>query len=153
MGLIGICGAYQFALGLYFIALRPPLLPEDLRFLDIRAAALKVVLPRLVPWLHLVFTVVGGQMAAVGALALGVALRLARDVSGGRQLVLLGAAGVFSVGTTSAVNFVLESNFRWLLVIPAGTWTAGLALALLSRGGGGGAESVCVKPTEGDHLG
>ena len=113
---------------------------------------MNVVLPKLVPWLHLVFIVVGGEMVAVGALAVAVALRLTRDVDGGRQLVLLGAAGVFSVGTMSAVNFALGSDFRWLLVIPAGAWMAGLALALLSRVRAGRTASVSAKSMEGDPL-
>jgi hypothetical protein len=92
-------------------------------------------------------------MAAVGALAVAVALRLTRDVGGGRQLVLLGAAGVFSVGTMSAENFALGSDFRWLLIIPAGAWMAGLAMAMLSRVGAGRTASVSAKSTEGDPLG
>lgn len=92
--------------------------------------------------MHLVFTVLGGQMAAVGALVVAAALRLAsRDVSAGRELVLLGMAGALSVGLMSAVNFALGSNFRWLLILPAGIWILGLLLALRSRPGASEAAS------------
>ncbi len=121
-GLIGLCGAYQIGLGIYFIALRPPLLPEDL--------------PRLEPWLHLVFTVLGGQMAAVGALVVAAAHRLAsREASDGRELVPVGMAGALSVGLMSAANFALGSDFRWLLILPAAIWALGLILAVRSRPG------------------
>ena len=53
-GLIGACAAYQLVLGAYFVVFRPPLLPEDLRFLGGTAERLVVILPRLEGWLDLV---------------------------------------------------------------------------------------------------
>ena len=147
--MIGLCGAYQVGLGIYFIALRPPLLPEDLRYFGVGRETLRAVLPRLDPWLHLVFTVLGGQMAAVGAFVFAAALRLAfRGVSAGRELVLLGIAGALSVGLMSAVNFALGSGFRWLLVLPVGIFGLGLVLAMTSRTGVSGAASA-----EDNHAG
>lgn len=134
-GLIGACAAYQVLLGAYFVVWRPPLLPEDLRFLGASANRLVEVLPRLETWLDLVFAVLGGQMAALGVLVAGFALRLVRTRGlQGYELVLLGLAGTMSVGAMSAVNFVLASNFRWFLVLPVLAWAAGVALAI--RGGG-----------------
>ena len=142
-GLIGLCGAYQVGLGIYFIALRPPLLPEDLRFFGVGREALRMVLPRLEPWLHLVFTVLGGQMAAVGALVFAASIRLAfRGVSAGRELVPLGIAGALSVGLMSAMNFALGSDFRWLLLVPVGVLALGLILALSGHSGVSGAAST-----------
>ena len=66
---IALLGAYQIGLGLYFAALRPPLLPEDARFIGPPQP------PGLAPWLDLVFTVMGGQMAAVGFLLCALAVR------------------------------------------------------------------------------
>ena len=151
-GLIGIYRTYQFALGLYFSVLWPPLLPEDLRLLGIGAESLNVDRPKLVPWLHAVLVVLGGEMAAVGALAVAFALRPTPDIDGGRQLVLLGVACAFSVGTMSTANFALGSDFRWLLAIPAGALMAGLALATLSRVRAGTTAFVSAKSTEGDRL-
>ena len=142
-GLIGLCGAYQIGLGTYFIALRPPLLPEDLRYFGVGRETLREVLPRLEPWLHLVFTVLGGQMAAIGALVVAATLRLgSREASDERELVLLGIAGALSVGLMSAVNFALGSDFRWLLILPAGIWALGLALAVRSHPGASGGPST-----------
>ena len=105
---MGLCGLYQVALGLYFVALRPALLPEDLRFLASGVAGLQASLPRLKIWLHLVFIVLGGQMASVGVLLIGSSLRIFHDkLRSQRELVLVGAAGALSIGTMAGVNFVL----------------------------------------------
>ena len=132
-GLIGVCGIYQVAVGLYFIVWRPALLPEDLRFLATAVASLNAGVPRLETWLHLVFVVLGGQMAAVGVLVVGSSLRIFHaQVRNRRELVGLGAAGLLSVGTMAGVNFALQSDFRWLLIAPGVAWSAGLALAFAS---------------------
>jgi len=116
------------------MAFRPPLLPEDLRFLGATAERLVAVLPRLERWLDLVFAVLGGQMAALGLLVAGFAARLARSrVVHGYELVLLGLAGLTSVTAMSAVNFALGSDFRWLLVFPILAWSMGVALAAVGR--------------------
>ena len=134
-GLFGACAAYQLGLGAYFGVVRPPLLPEDLRFLGATASRLTEVLPRLEGWLGLVFAVVGGQMAALGVLVAGVAVRLAQGKAMARyELLLLGLAGLMSVAGMSAVNFALGSDFRWLLILPVLAWALGLALAALGGG-------------------
>lgn len=136
--LIGACAAYQAGLGAYFVVFRPSLLPEDLHFLGASAARVSRDLPELERWLDLVFTVLGGQMAALGCL-LGVsAVRLMRRRAIDQwELALVGCAGLLSVGLMSAVNFALESDFRWLLILPVLAWAVGLALA---------ARSVHAKP-------
>ena len=53
---------------------------------------------------------------------------------GRRQLAGLAAAGAIGVGLMSAVNFVLHSDFRWLLLVPPLLWLGALvALAAGSR--------------------
>ena len=117
----------------YFIALRPALLPEDVRFLELGVASLHAGVPQLETWLHLVFVVLGGQMAAVGVLVVGSSLRIFQaQLRSSRELASLGAAGLLSVGTMSVVNFVLGSDFRWLLIAPVVAWSAGLVLAAVS---------------------
>jgi len=78
---------------------RPPVLAEDLRFFGVGHDALRAAQPRLEPWLHLVFTVLGGQMAAVGVLVIGASVRLGHRKASRSELALLAVAGTLSVGT------------------------------------------------------
>jgi hypothetical protein len=66
--LIVSCGVWHIGLGLYFIFLRPALLPEDVRYMESDLQALQAAVPRLAEWLGKVFTVMGGFMAGAGAL-------------------------------------------------------------------------------------
>jgi hypothetical protein len=130
---LAACGAYQIALGAYFMALRPSFLPEDLRFVGGSAAEIDAAAPGLAAWLQWVFAVMGGQMAGVGLLALAVVVasgprRAARPV----ELVLLGLAAVSTAGLMSAVNFAIGSDFRWLLVLPVALWALALFCQLRS---------------------
>jgi len=124
-----ICGIWLVGLGSYFIFIRPPLLPEDLRYSGANALVLQAAAPRIAEWLDLVFTVMGGFMAAVGVLVgyIGWAV-LPRRPKGAAPALLL--AGLLSVGLMSAVNFALNSDFRWLLVLPPIAWAAGVFLYL-----------------------
>jgi hypothetical protein len=76
----------------------------------------------------------GGFMMGTGALTLYLALtaipqRLPATAA------TLAAAGAATVGLMSAVNFVLVSDFRWVLVVPALLWAAGTGLYASSRAG------------------
>ena len=44
---LAVAGIAVMGIGSYFIFLRPPLLPEDLRFLALPASQLDVIKPRL----------------------------------------------------------------------------------------------------------
>ena len=112
-------------LGFYFIALRPPLLPEDLRFMGTTLPQVQTAVPGLEPWLEKVFTVLGGFMAGAGVLTIFVAaVALPPRLKGSSWAIAL--SGVLTVGLMSATNFALHSDFRWLLLVPALVWLAGL---------------------------
>lgn len=49
-------------LGVYFVALRPPLLPEDARYIGATLPEIQAAVPGLERWLRHVFTVMGGFM-------------------------------------------------------------------------------------------
>jgi hypothetical protein len=68
--LLTASGIWLVGLGAYFIALRPPLLPEDPRFMGATLAQLRQAAPGLEAWLRIVFTVMGGYMVGSGVLAL-----------------------------------------------------------------------------------
>lgn len=42
--------------------------------------------------------------------------------------------GLPTVALMSGVNFALRSDFRWLLLVPAVSWIAGLVLHVAARG-------------------
>ena len=44
------CGIWLIGLGGYFMFLRPPLLPEDLRYLGSSATEVEMLSPRLASW-------------------------------------------------------------------------------------------------------
>ena len=120
------CGVWLVGLGLYFIMFRPPLLPEDARFMGTTVAQIRTAVPGLESWLQKVFTVVGGFMAGAGVLTVFVAtVAMPPRLKGTSWAIAL--SGAFTVVLMSATNFALDSDFRWLLFVPAFVWLAGLA--------------------------
>lgn len=122
------CGIWLIGLGAYFALLRPPLLPEDPRFIGSSLAEIQAAVPGLGRWLGRVFTVMGGFMAAAGALTVFAALTPARA-----PFWVLALAGLLTVGLMSAVNFAIDSDFKWPLLLPAILWLAGLVSGLLEH--------------------
>jgi hypothetical protein len=125
--LFAACGVWMAGLGLYFVFIRPPLLPEDPRYIGESLERIQATLPGLARWLGRVFTVMGGFMTAAGVLTVFLAATAARIRAPGTGWVL-GFAGLSSVGLMSAVNFALDSDFKWLLAVPAALWLAALAM-------------------------
>lgn len=127
-----VCGLWLIALGLYFALLRPALLPEDPRYIGSSLEAIRAAVPGLERWLEHVFKVIGGFMVATGVLTVLAACRfLAKRERG--TFAALAVAGAASVGLMSATNFLLHSDFRWLLLLPALLWLFGLACYLRER--------------------
>lgn len=122
------CGVWLVGLGLYFIILRPPLLPEDPRFMGSTLEQIRISVPGLEAWLRKVFTVMGGFMAGAGVLTVFVAtVAMPLRLKGASWA--LGVSGALTVVLMSATNFALHSDFRWLLLLPALVWLAGLLVA------------------------
>ena len=131
-GMLIACGVWLVGLGLYFIVLRPPLLPEDPRFMGTTLAQIRTAVPGLERWLQKVFTVMGGFMASAGVLTVFVATAAMPPRLKGTSWAI-GLSGVLTVALMSATNFALSSDFRWLLLVPALTWLAGLVLYIAGR--------------------
>lgn len=125
------CGAWLVALGLYFMLVRTALLPEDVRYIGTSLREVHSAVPGMERWLHRVFTVMGGFIASAGVLTIFVAKNelatRARSTS-----TVLALVGLLSVGTMSATNFALDSDFKWLLLLPAILWVVGLGSRLAS---------------------
>ncbi len=123
-GLITASGVWLVGLGAYFVALRPPLLPEDARFIGMTLPEIRSAVPGLERWLAHVFTVMGGFMAGAGVLTVFVAMvAMPRRLKGASWAIAL--SGALTVALMSATNIALGSDFRWLLFGPALIWFAG----------------------------
>ncbi|WP_261336657.1 hypothetical protein [Rhizobium leguminosarum] len=123
--LLAATGMIVFGIGVYFALLRPPLLPEDIRFLALSDLDLPSVPPRLGVWLNFVFAVLGGFAMATGILTITLA---ATTFSSRKPVALLGAilGGAASIGTMTVVNFAINSDFKWMLLGLAAIWAASL---------------------------
>ena len=120
-------GIILAGLGLYFVFLRPPLLPEDLRFLGTSLAQVQATMPGILVWLRRVFWVMGGYMFATGLLTIYVAITSFRTRARG-VVGVVAIAGLFSIGWMAAVNFFIDSDFKWLLTVFVLPWILALAL-------------------------
>ncbi len=118
--------------GLYFIVIRPSLLPEDVRYMALPAAQLDAVRPQLETWLAHVFQVMGGYIFATGTFAITLGATAFREhrweAAAG---VLIG--GVASIGWMTFVNFVIMSDFKWFLLGLALLWASSLVVFFVER--------------------
>ncbi len=125
--IVTVCGSILMGIGLYFVFLRPPLLPEDLRFLGVSLSTVQNTVPMLLTWLRRVFWVMGAFIFTSGLLTLYVALTSfrvrAKGVSGVITLI-----GITSVGWMTGVNFLIDSDFKWVLLALAVLWGSALVL-------------------------
>ena len=129
---LALGGVILMLLGLYFALLRPPLLPEDPRFMGMTLAQIQLSLPGLLIWLRRVFWVMGGFMFASGLLTFFLALTSFRDRVRGAAVVVA-ISGLSSIGLMVIVNFLIDSDFRWLLFSFVLPWIASIALYVAER--------------------
>jgi hypothetical protein len=122
-----ITGITLIGTGIYFLFLRPPLLPEDIRYMALPPAPLDVLRPRLELWLTHVFRVMGGYVLATGVLMVTLAVTSFRQHSTPAAIGAL-IGGAASIGWMAVVNFLIDSDFKWILLAMALLWAASLVL-------------------------
>ncbi len=126
---LALGGVILMGMGFYFGFLRQPLLPEDLRYMDASLAQIQTTLPGLELWLVRVFRVLGGYMFATGLLTVYVAATGFR--TGGLGVIaVVSVTGLTSIGWMAITNFVINSDFKWLLLAFTLPWVVTLSLAL-----------------------
>lgn len=130
--LLTACGVAPVLTGGFFLTLRPPLLPEDARFMRSTAERIVGAAPTLTSWLRRVFWVLGGYIATTGILVVYIDSTGVRSGDPG-AVAVVSRSGVTSVGWMSAVKFMIRSDFRWALLALEGVWLAGVVFALLGR--------------------
>ncbi len=127
-GLLLAIGVLTLGTAIYFLFMRPPMLPEDARF---TATTLDALSPRSGDWLTIIFHTMGGFIAGFGIVlaAIGVYLLTGapRILRGGAALALVVAFGRFLFS-----NILLRSDFLPVLVAMSVVALAA-ALALLRR--------------------
>jgi hypothetical protein len=126
--LLAISGAILMAVGLYFIVLRPALLPEDLNYMHVSLTEIRAEIPGLVIWLPKVFWVLGGYIFSTGLLTLYISLTTFR-ADPRRPVALMALAGLSSIGGMVTVNFLIDSTFKWPLAGIAALWGVAVALS------------------------
>ncbi len=123
--LLVISGTLVCGIGVFFMALRPALLPEDIRYMHLATQQIEALGPEFEEWLRHVFTVLGGFAFASGTLLIGVAATSLRE----RQTIAFVTAviaGASSIGLMAVVNLVLNSDFKLPLLAIAGLWLLGI---------------------------
>jgi hypothetical protein len=124
---LAVGGGVLALLGLYFAFLRPALLPEDLRSLGASRSMIESTFPGLAVWLRRVFLAMGGYIFASGILTVSVAATSFRSRARYAVLVVT-AAGLSSIGLMVVVNFLIASDFKWLLLAFTLPWPVALVL-------------------------
>ena len=125
-------GIILMGIGLYFIFLRPPLLPEDARYMNTTLAEIQAAAPGLSTWLQKVFWVMGGYIFTVGMLTVYMAFSSFQARARG-VFPVIALAGLSSIGWMTFVNFIIASDFKWLLLLCALPWLAALILYRIER--------------------
>lgn len=122
-----MAGLILTAMGLYFIFLRPSLLPEDLGYMGSTLQNVKKNIPGLTNWLQKVFWVMGGYIFTTGLLTVFISFTSFRKrLPGAFSTVAL--AGISSIGSMTVVNFIIGSDFKWLLLTFTLPWVIALIL-------------------------
>jgi hypothetical protein len=130
--LLAVAAILLIGTGLYFLFMRPALLPEDIRYMGLTAVQLDGARGPLVDWLTHVFRVMGGYILATGVLAITLALTSYREHHKGAWLGAL-VGGLASIGLMTAVNFAIRSDFKWVLLCMAFVWAASIVLFWTER--------------------
>jgi hypothetical protein len=129
-GSLALGGLILMGMGIYFGFLRPSLLPEDLRYMGASLAQIKSAVPGLLPWLARVFGVLGGYIFATGLLTIYVAVTGFRAGRPGATAIVA-VSGLASIAWMAITNFLIGSDFKWLLLAFTLPWVIALAAGAL----------------------
>ena len=120
-------GLLLVATGIYFVFLRPTLLPEDYKYIGTTSSAIQENVPTLSIWLQKVFWVMGGYIFTTGLLTVFISLTSFRKRTSG-AFNIVAVAGISSIGSMTVVNFIIGSDFKWLLLTFILPWIIALIL-------------------------
>ena len=122
-----LAGALLIAMGIYFVFFRPPLLPEDSAYIGSTLPTINYTVPGLSVWLKKVFLVLGGYILSTGILIAYTANTSFKNrIKGAFSLIIM--SGSTSIGLMVYANFIINSNFKWLLLTFTIPWLIALIL-------------------------
>ena len=90
-------------------------------------AQIQVAVPGLLPWLSRVFGVLAGYMFATGLLTVYVAGTGFRAGRPGATAIVA-VSGLASIGWMATTNFLIDSDFKWVLLAFTLPWVVALLL-------------------------
>ena len=124
---LSIGGLLLAVMGIYFVFLRPSLLPEDLRYMNTSLSVVQNNISNVSVWLQKVFWVMGGYIFTTGLLTIYIAQTAFRSRTQGAFMIVL-IAGITSIGSMTIVNFILKSDFKFVLIAFTLPWVISLIL-------------------------
>jgi hypothetical protein len=89
---------------------------------------IQATMPGLLIWLRRVFWVMGGFMFTAGLLTTYVAATAFQQLTRSVRFVIVLAA-LTSIGWMAVINFMINSDFKWLLLAFNLPWIAALVLS------------------------
>ena len=130
--MLALGGILLAAMGIYFVFIRPALLPEDLRYMKTTLPVMHDSATGLSTWLQKVFWVMGGYIFTTGLLIVYISYTSFRKrLPGAFGIVAL--AGISSIGLMTVVNFLIGSDFKWVLLTFTLPWIIALILYRLHK--------------------
>ncbi len=129
---LALGGVMLLGIALYFIFLRPPLLPEDARYMGSTLPEIQAAAPGLARWLQKIFWVMGGYVFTSGLLTIYTAFSSFKTRRAG-AFPMVAFAGLSSIGWMTLVNFIIGSDFKWLLLAFALVWAVALILYRMEK--------------------
>ena len=125
--LLAVGGLQLVAMGIYFVFMRPPLLPEDLRYMQTNLSVINNSATGLSSWLQKVFWVMGSYIFTTGLLIIFIAMTSFRTRMKS-AFIIVTMAGLTSIGFMTIVNFIINSDFKRMLFAFTLLWLIALIL-------------------------
>ncbi len=129
---LALGGFILIGIALYFIFLRAPFLPEDARYMGTTSAEIQAAAPGLVRWLQKVFWVMGGYIFTAGLLTMYIVFSSFQARARG-AFPVIALAWLSSIGWMTIVNFMINSDFKWVLLMFTLPWAAALILYRMEK--------------------
>lgn len=125
--ILAVGGLLLMGMGIYFVWLRPALLSEDVQYMRTTASVMNEVVPGLSHWLQKVFWVMGAYIFTTGLLTVFISYTSFRTRTRG-VFSTVAITGISSIGSMTVVNFMIDSDFKWLLLLFTIPWAIALIL-------------------------